>query len=180
MRLTANRIALIGSVLAAALHIVLLGQVFRTEQSIAVMRDQVDTLLTNIAGLRQIEDGQLEGLKEELAEARDEVKTLEAAFPVPGAPFALYDRAFAMAAQNNILIISISRLDRELLDSAFGMVDSSHFSVNAEATLEDCMEFIDRLEKAGINTLAVDNIVIEPENLICDFDVQTLGTREGS
>jgi hypothetical protein len=178
MKLTLPRAALFGSVLVAIIHIVMLGQALAWEQTIEIMVVQVQTLLSNAAGLQRIQDGQLDLLKEDVEQANLEVEALESSFPVPGAPFALYDRGFVMAAQNEVKIISISRHGRELLETAFGTVDSSNFGINAEANLENCLEFINRLELAGINTIAVNNIVIEPENLICDFDVQTLGIVE--
>jgi hypothetical protein len=56
-----------------------------------------------------------------------------------------------------------------------GPVFRKQFSIDASGSLDDCLDLIQSVEEAGLDTVTLETMTIFPEENLCSFDVNTLG-----
>lgn len=170
-----SRIVLvIGTVLAAMLA----GLVFAAEmrlRSATAVAANVEAMELNLSELEELGQEGLESLRTELVQADENVAALEESFPEIGGPFDLYNRSYDLAGTSGVEIGTVERVDTVVQDSAIGPIIANRFRINSFGSLSDCLVFIAKIERAGLQSLAVDNIYIQPMEDVCNFEVEIIG-----
>lgn len=172
---TPTRIAIFGSLIFAVLHIILLGAVYQRRSAAETLQEDRRTMEENLSVLEQIDEQKLSTLQSELESAQEEAENLRNAFPELGAPFAMYPQGKVFATRSKMELVSIALLSKDLKDSPSGPIQMKQYFLELEGNFSNCIDFLNQLEKAGQQTVSMQNISISPEEETCEFEVQTLG-----
>jgi len=173
-RLAWSRLALWACLAAAVANALLIASAYlrlRTEQSLSV---QVEALRENLAALSQLQDSRRSQLESEVAEAEDRVQTAEAALPSVGTALDIFRLGFALAEEDDIVVLSVRRASSEVRETSIGPVEVTTHRVEASGGLAACMSYLGSLEALGPG-LGVSGVSIQPEPGQCSMDVLTLG-----
>jgi len=178
--ITLRRMVIFLCVLLGLLHVILLGwAVQRRTASKQITGDRV-VLEDNLDQLQQINQEQLDELQAELEEVQGEISALEAAFPDLGASFAIYQQGYALALDSQLDLQEISLASAEILDTVSGQLLKKQYNLEVSGSLENCLDYIDKLEQAGLDTINLDFISIYPAENRCSLEVSTLGYPTGT
>ncbi|MFO8035617.1 MAG: hypothetical protein R6U57_03200 [Anaerolineales bacterium] len=172
---TPTRIAIFGSLIFVTLHIILLGAIYQRRSATETLQENRRTLAENLSALEQINKRKLSTLQSELESAQEEAERLRNAFPELGAPFAIYPQGKVLATRSKVELVSIALLSEDIKDSPSGPIQMKQYFLELEGNFSNCIDFLDQLEKAGLQTVSIQNISIYPEEKSCEFEVQTLG-----
>ncbi len=163
-----------GMVFAGA-NLLLLGGRFQKERLKRVLEEQVAALEFNVELLQEAESAGMQELQEELQAARSTLISLEESFPDMETPFDLYRRGYSLANTSDVDLTSIHRLGSEIQSTILGSLEVVNYSVLSTADLESCLAYLSRIEDEGSETLALNNITIEPDLEGCSFEVRIAG-----
>ena len=175
-----RRIVIILCVILGLLHVILLGWTLQRQSASAQITDDRLVLEENLDQLQQINQDQLDELQEELDLIQAEVTTLETSFPDLGTPFAIYRRGMDLAQSSQMELLEISLINSETLETVSGLVLKNQYTIDTQGSLENCLVFIDILEKAGMDTINLEFASIIPAENRCSLEISTLGYSSGS
>lgn len=175
---TPTRIAILGSLVFAALHGIFLGAIYQRRSAKETLQEDKRTMVENLSVLKQIDEEKLSSLQSELESAQEEVESLQNSFPELGAPFAMYPQGKVLATRSQVELVSISLLSVDLKESPSGPIQMNRYFLELEGNLSKCIKFLDQLEEAGQQTLSAQNISISPEEESCEFEVQAVGFQK--
>jgi hypothetical protein len=171
LRRDPGRLALGLSFLLALANLGLLGAALVTRRSAASLAIEVTALQDSLRQLRQVEQEGLQGLELQALEAESHLAELEASFPTLGEPFDLYRRGFALAADSGVELRAIETGGTTVLETPVGLLSTTTYQVTASAEFPACLDWLGRLERAGLQTLAVETLNLGPGDRTCDFQV---------
>jgi hypothetical protein len=163
------------TIVFAGVNLILLGGKFQKERLTQQLAQQVQALESNVQLLREADREGLQGLQDELDAAQSYLASLEETFPDLETSFDLYRRGFTLAIANDVEVMSVHSLGAEVQSTIFGSLEVNSYSVAASADLEQCLAYLASLESEGLETLALNNINIEPGLEACNFDVRIAG-----
>ena len=169
------RTAILGIVILAMLHIILLGGTYQRRAAAEKIRSDSAELDQNYAALKQINEEQVSSLQSELELIQAEVAELQSSFPELGAPFAIYHRGMDLSQSSGVELDSISHLGSDLKETASGNIQTDNYSIELTGLLESCLTFIQKLESAGMDTLTMEYVSIWPEEELCSLEIKTFG-----
>lgn len=166
------------AILFAGVNLLLLGGGYQKERLTHRLADQVAELEANVELLQEAEREGLQELQDELSTAESYLVSLEEMFPDIETPFDLYRRGYSLAGTSDVDLTSIYRMGSETQSTIFGSLEVTNYSVISVADLESCMAYLSRLEDEGSETLALNNISIEPGLEACNFEVRIAGITQ--
>ncbi len=169
------RTAILGSVILAMLHIILIGGTYQRRAAAEKTQSDSAELDQNYAVLKQISEEQLSALHSELELIQAEVAELQSSFPELGAPFAIYHRGMDLSQSSGVGLDSISHLGSNFQETASGNIQTDNYGIELTGLLESCLTFIQKLEGAGLDTLSMEYISIWPEEELCSLEIKTVG-----
>jgi hypothetical protein len=169
------RTAILGCVILAMLHIILLGGAYLRRAAVGKIQSDRAALDQNYAALKQINEEQLSALQSELELIQAEVDELQSSFPVLGAPFAIYHRGMDLSQSSGVGLDSISHLGSDLQETVSGNIQTDNYSIELTGLLKSCLTFIQKLERAGMDTLTMEYASIWPEEELCSLGIKTVG-----
>ena len=169
------RAAILGSVILAMLHIILLGGTYQRRAAAEKIRSDSGELDQNYAALKQINEEQVSSLQSELELIQAEVAELQSSFPELGTPFAIYHRGMDLSQSSGVGLDSISHLGSDIKETASGNIQTDKYNIELTGLLESCLTFIQKLESAGMDTLTMEYVSIWPEEELCSLEIKTVG-----
>jgi hypothetical protein len=143
----------------------------RAEQSLSV---QVQALRENLSALSQLQASRRSQLETQLAEAEGRVQTAQAALPSVGTAIEVFRLGYALAQDDDVIVLSVRRASSEVRETSIGPVEVTTHRVSASGSLAACMAYIGSLEGLGPG-LGVSGVSIQPDPGQCSMDVLTLG-----
>lgn len=170
-----RRIVIVLCVILGLLHVILLGWTLQRQSASTQLSDDRLVLEDNLDQLQQINQDQLDELQEELDMIQAEVATLETSFPDLGIPFAIYRRGMDLAQSSQMELLEISLINSETLETVSGLVVKNQYKIETQGSLENCLVFIDNLEKAGLDTISLEFASLIPAESRCSLEISTLG-----
>ncbi len=172
---TPMRIAIFGSLIFAAINVILLGAIYQRRSAAETLQEDRRTLEDNLSVLEQIGEEKLSNLQAELESAQEKAKELQNSFPEIGAPFAIYPQGKVLATRSKVELVGIALLNVEFKESPSGPIQMRLYFLELEGNMSNCIHFLGQLEDAGQQTVSMQNITISPEEEACEFEVQTFG-----
>lgn len=169
------RTAILGSAILAMLHIILLGGTYQRRAAAEKIQSNSAVLNQNYAELKQISEEQLSALQSELELVQAEVADLQSSFPELGAPFAIYHRGMDLSQSSGVNLNSISHLGSNLQETVTENIQTDNYSIELTGLLESCLTFVQKLEKAGMETVIMEYVGIWPEEELCSLEIKTVG-----
>ena len=173
--ITLRRIIIILCVLLGLAHVILLGFALQRQSAAAQLIEDSQTLEDNLGQLQQINQSQLDDLQAELDLILDEIAILEASFPELGSSFAIYQQGYNIAQESQIELLEITLIGMDILDTISGQLVKKDYSIETRGSLENCLDFIDTLEQAGLDTISLNLVDITPGDNRCSLEISTLG-----
>jgi len=156
----------LGLVNAAVLAVALVSR-----QSAAKLAVEVTGLQDSLDQLQQVEREGLQGLEQRAEQSEARLAELVASFPALGEPFDLYRRGFALALESGVEIRGIETGDSTVQETPVGLLSTTTYTVSAAGDFPACIDLLGRLERAGLQTLALVELFIGPGDRACDFQV---------
>ncbi len=156
----------------AGANLLLLGGKFQKERLSQRLAQQVQALASNVKLLQEADSEGLQELQEELRAAQSDLVALEEIFPGIETSFDLYRRGYTLALAGDVDLISIHRIGAEIQSTVFGSLEITSYSVVSSADLAQCLVYLSSLESEGLETLALNNVDIEPGLGVCNFNVR--------
>ena len=175
-----QRLVIALCLILGAFHIITLGFTFQRRTATRQLDADRLVLEENLNQLRDINQEELDQAQAELDSLRAENALLEESFPELGAPFALYRRIKDLADQNTVNLASVNLLGSEIIDTVSGPVIRKQYSIEAYGTLDTCLGLIQTIENAGLDTVTMQTMDIQPEENLCSLVVNTLGYTQNS
>lgn len=169
------RTAILGSVILAMLHIILLGGTYQRRVAVEKIQSDYAALDQNYAELKQISEEHLSALQSELDLIQAEVADLQSSFPELGAPFAIYHRGMDLSQSSGVDLNGISHLESDLQETVSGNIQTDNYSIELTGLLESCLTFIQKLERGGVDTVTMEYVSIWPEEELCSLEIKTVG-----
>ncbi|MEJ2550756.1 MAG: hypothetical protein P8Z41_13735 [Anaerolineales bacterium] len=160
------------TIVFAGVNLLFLGGKFQKERLTQQLIQQVQELESSVQLLQEADREGLQGIQDELIAAQSSLASLEETFPDFETSFDLYRRGFTLATANDAVVMSVHSLGAEVQSTIFGSLEVTSYSVAASADLEQCLAYLASLESEGLETLALNNINIEPDLEACSFDVR--------
>ena len=156
----------LGLVNAAVLAVALVSR-----QSAAKLAVEVTGLQDSLDQLQQVEREGLQGLEQRAEQSEARLAELVASFPALGEPFDVYRRGFALALESGVEIQGIETGDSTVQETPVGLLSTTTYTVSAAGDFPACIDLLGRLERAGLQTLALVELFIGPGDRACDFQV---------
>jgi len=155
-----------GLVNAAVLAVALVSRQSATKLAVEVigLQDSLDQL-------QQVEREGLQGLEQQAEQSEARLSGLVASFPALGEPFDLYRRGFALALESGVEIRGIETGNSTVQETPVGLLSTTIYRVSAAGEFPACLDLLGRLERAGLQTLALQELFIGPGDRACDFEV---------
>lgn len=165
------RFALGLSLLLGLVNSAVLGIALVSRQSAAKLAIEVSGLQDSLNQLQQVEREGLQGLEQQAEQSEARLAELVASFPALGEPFDLYRRGFALALESGVEIRGIETGNSTVQETPVGLLSTTTFRVSAAGDFPACIDLLGRLERAGLQTLALEGLFIGPGDRACDFEV---------
>jgi len=165
------RFALGLSLLLGLVNSAVLGIALVSRQSAAKLAIEVSGLQYSLDQLQQVEREGLQGLEQQAEQAETRLAELVASFPALGEPFDLYRRGFALAIESGVEIRGIETGNSTVQETPVGLLSTTAYRVSAAGEFPACIDLLGRLERAGLQTLALEGLFIGPGDRACDFQV---------
>jgi Tfp pilus assembly protein PilO len=158
------------AILAAA-DLWFVGGYLRKQRDLSSVQTQAVALEADLAQLQDAEAQGLQSLQDSLKASQDRLAALKSAFPNTTGGFDLFRRSFELADASGVEIQSIRRTSDASQSSPAGTMREVTYSIDATGRLSQCMHLLQRLEDEGLQTVALDNITLDPVAQECSFDV---------
>ena len=165
------RFALGLSLVLGLVNAAVLGVALVSRQSAAKLAVEVTGLQDSLNQLQQVEREGLQGLEQQAEQSEARLAGLVASFPALGEPFDLYRRGFALALESGVEIRGIETGNSTVQETPVGLLSTTTFRVSAAGDFPACLDLLGRLERAGLQTLALEGLFIGPGDRACDFQV---------
>jgi hypothetical protein len=165
------RFALGLSLVLGLVNAAVLGVALVSRQSAAKLAVEVTGLQDSLNQLQQVERDGLQGLEAQAEQSEARLAGLVASFPALGEPFDLYRRGFALALESGVEIRGIETGDSTVQETPVGLLSTTTYRVSAAGDFPACIDLLGRLERAGLQTLALVELFIGPGDRACDFQV---------
>jgi len=159
------------SLVLGLVNAAVLGVALVSRQSAAKLAIEVSALQDSLDQLQQVEREGLQGLEQQAEQSEARLSGLVASFPALGEPFDLYRRGFALALESGVEIRGIETGNSTVQETPVGLLSSTTFRVSAAGDFAACLDLLGRLERAGLQTLALQGLFIGPGDRACDFEV---------
>jgi len=172
INVTPLRIAVIGIAATAAFLAVLVGATFLRARAAQNLENDMQVIEENFSQRMEADLERIAELEEELAEFETELESLQDAFPEVSEPFDIYQQGQALAVQNQVTLLSISRLGSELSDTPQGVVQSTNYALQLEGPAQSCIAYIQSLEDAGLGSVNPEEIQISPPGSSCELNAR--------
>lgn len=172
---TPSRIALGLSLFLAIYHLILFGTSVRRLEITKDTQRQLERIKGNLENLEEMEQQAIQDLRDELAFKQRELESLQTSFPRIGAPFQFYPRGQELALSHDVLLTAVRRQETESAPTVVGDVQTLEYLVESSAMVENCLVFLGALEDAGLGSISVHNISLDPGGARCGFTVRTIG-----
>lgn len=173
--LTLRRIVIFICVVLGLVQVILLGWTLQRRSASTQLAEDRQVLEDNLDQLQQINQDQLDALQAELESVQAEVSTLEASFPELGAPYAIYQHGLDLAQGSQVGLLEISLVGSDRLETVSGLIVKKDYSIETQGSLENCLDFLDSLEEAGIDTVILESASFIPAEFQCSLEITTLG-----
>ena len=154
-----------------ATNVALVGASLLNYRAAAELETQIDGLEFSLEQLSEVDAEGLHNLESELSTAEADLRGLEASFPEIGAPFDLYRRIFELAGARRVDLNLVRRLEGSTQDTIVGTLEVTTYKVEAAGTASRCLSLLADLEREGLQTLALNKILVDPPAQVCNFDV---------
>lgn len=164
-----GRVALAVGLLLAVANAALLANALARQSSTEDLTVQVENLQFSLEQLRLVDQEGLQSLQAEAEAAEAQLADLKAAFPTLGNRFDLYRQAFALASRSNVEVTSVETGSTTLHETPAGYLSTTSYAVKGLGSYSECLDLMERLEGAGLETLALDQLFMDP--LHCEFNV---------
>jgi len=165
------RFALGLSMVFGLVNAAMLGVALVSRQSATKLAIEVTGLQDSLDQLQQVEREGLQGLEQQAKQSEARLAGLVASFPALGEPFDLYRRGFALALESGVEIRGIETGNSTVQETPVGLLSTTTFRVSAAGDFPACLDLLGRLERAGLQTLALEELFIGPGDQACDFQV---------
>jgi hypothetical protein len=165
------RFALGLSLVLGLVNAAVLGVALVSRQSAVKLAVEVTGLQDSLNQLQQVERDGLQGLEAQAEQSEARLAGLVASFPALGEPFDLYRRGFALALESGVEIRGIETGDSTVQETPVGLLSTTTYRVSAAGDFPACIDLLGRLERAGLQTLALVELFIGPGDRACDFQV---------
>lgn len=159
------------TIILAGINLVLLGGTFQKEKLTRRLEVHAEELKANMELLREKENEGLQILEDELASAEAHLASLKVSLADTGAAFDPYRQIYKLADTCNVELTSIHRLEGTTQSTVAGTFDMTTYSVNSTGNPGECLSLLSRLESEGLQSLALDHILIDPPSTVCNFYV---------
>ena len=159
------------SLLLGLVNAAMIGVALVSRQSAAKLAIEVTWLQDSLDQLQQVEREGLQGLEQQAEQSEARLSGLVASFPALGEPFDLYRRGFALALESGVEIRGIETGNSTVQETPVGLLGTTTFRVSAAGDFPACLDLLGRLERAGLQTLALQELFIGPGDRACDFEV---------
>lgn len=164
-----TRLAVALTVLLAIGNLVLLSSAYSRRQAMEALAIEVEDSQASLALLRQVEQEGLQELEDQASAAESELEELKASFPTLGDAFDMYRRTFALAQDSAVEITSIETGSSSIEQTPVGYLSKTAYTLTGLGGYADCIDLMERLETAGLQTLALDQLQLDA--LHCEFTV---------
>ena len=171
IRQNPGRVALAIAVVLGLTSLVLIVSTFINRSTVEELTVEVVDLRASLDQLRQVEQEGLRGLEDDATAAEAELAALEFSFPQLGEAFDIYRQGFALAEDNEVEIHTLETGPFTFEESPVGVLKVMNFRVNGLGERWDCLRYLGALELAGMETLALNEIVIGEGDRTCNFEV---------
>jgi cyanate lyase len=170
MPLSTRSMLIIGLGLAF-LHLVGVGLAFGWQQTAQSIRSQAADMRSNIAGARQAQATRSESLSVAIELAEDRLAELQATIDLQTGGYDLYPRVYAITQVRGGNLQAVFHEGEQLLETADGELRIVTYRVEVSAEPSICLDILSQIEAEGGSSLAVDDIRIEPDSLVCHFRI---------
>jgi hypothetical protein len=171
LRNNPTRFALGLSMVLGLVNAAMLGVALVSRQSATKLAVEVIGLQDSLNQLQQVEREGLQGLEQQAEQSEARLAGLVASFPALGEPFDLYRRGFALALESGVEIRGIETGNSTVQETPVGLLSTTTYRVSAAGDFPGCIDLLGRLERAGLQTLALQELFIGPGDRACDFEV---------
>ncbi len=164
-------VAILVSSVFALTSLALSGFSIRDDRAGAELAVQVADLEVSLDQLRVADAHGLQNLQQELDAAEIKLESLRAAFPETNSAFDIYRRSFALSRISGADLVSVRRVEESSQETSEGILELNTYHLEIAAKFSNCRSFLTRIEQEGLETIALDNIFIDPAVSVCAFDV---------
>jgi hypothetical protein len=171
IRANPKRIAFFLIICLAFFNMGLLASTFQKKKLTRQVTAQLEPIELDLAELRQAEQEGFKKLQADVDRAEAHLMSLERSFPDLGASFEIFRRGFELAEESGIEVASVYRGSTVVRETVLGHLFTTTFSIKSNGDMQSCLGFLSRLEKEGLQTLALDRIDLNPDQQACNFDV---------
>ena len=171
IRTNPTGVALLVSSLFALTSLALSGFSISDDRAGAELAEQVAELELSLGQLRVADAEGLQKLEQELEAAETRLSSLQASFPKTDTAFDLYRRGFALSLTSGADLLSVRRVAESSQETSEGILELNTYHLEIAAEFSNCRSLLTRMEQEGLQTIALDNILINPAVNVCSFDV---------
>jgi hypothetical protein len=164
-------VAILISSIFALTSLALSGFSIRDDRAGAELAVQVADLEVSLDQLKVADAEGLQNLQQELDAAETKLESLRAAFPETNSAFDIYRRSFALSRISGADLVSVRRVEESSQETSEGILELNTYHLEIAAKFSNCRSFLTRIEQEGLETIALDNIFIDPAVNVCAFDV---------
>jgi len=178
IRKSPSKVALAVTVSALVLNLGIATLWFQKTRAANLLAAQIAVIQENLAHMEQIEEGEIEDLRAQLAGAEDQLASLQRGLAGTEVPFDLFTEVFDIAEQSGLEILSVEREEVATEDTVDGSLTATRFSFQADGEFPAFVEFVENLEAAAPKSVSVDSILVTQEERSCLFEVIVLSGLE--
>lgn len=171
LRTNPTRVAILVSSVFALTSLALSVLSIREDRAGAEFAEQVADLEVSLDQLRVADAQGLQNLRQELEAAETKLESLRAVFPKTNAAFDIYRRGFALSRISGADLVSVRRVEESSQETSEGILELNTYHLEIAAEFSNCRSLLTRIEQEGLQTIALDNIFIDPAVNVCTFDV---------
>jgi Tfp pilus assembly protein PilO len=178
IRKSPSKVALAVTVSALVLNLGIATLWFQKTRAANLLAAEITLIRENLAHMEQIEEGEIEELRAQLAGAEEQLASLQRGLADTEVSFDLVAEVFDIAERSGVIILSVGKEDVTTQDTGAGSFTATRFSVQVEGTFTDFMKFVENLEAAAPKSVSLDNMVLTQEGKSGLFEVIVLSGVE--
>ncbi len=171
---TARDVGVLLIVVLLGAHGVFLGIAAQRDRITHSLRSQTENLRANLGQISDVEQETRAELRQRLATSQRRVKELRAELPVLEQAYPVHARAYSLAQDAGLALLSVTREEPDLRMTEEDQVDVQIYTIEALGRSQDCLDMLERIEEDGGTTLATNRVRIEPSSETCSFEVITV------
>lgn len=171
---TARDFGVLLNVILLGVHGLLLGIAVQRTQTAESLQSQTENLRANLGQISDVEQETRAELEQRLATSQRRVKELRAELPVVDQPYPVYTRAYSLAQEVGLALLSVTREEPDVPLAEEDQVEAQIYTIEALGRSEACLDMLERIEGDGGITLATNRVRIDPSSETCGFEVITV------